>query len=271
MLLNRIIRQVHKFISQIVYAEFAWTCPQITLIIKVAFHISVDACDQCVGPNIKLALVYQQGVVYVLLNDACFLSACSWIDDCLLNFLKIFWYWNSLATVRTFAWLEDPNVWLASSWETVIKRLEFVVFRIIQPLLYVECYRQGDKGISAEGLIVKTHVEEKSLFVGKMVIIFEFVVDLKRVLLHFRVCCYHGEPHFSLIANRWIALQFTLKTLDDVLLPALCPNEVNFFYLFLVMHHPPVALLEQCPHQHRIIPLTNEDFVWWQHIFILLR
>ena len=65
-------------------------------------------------------------------------------------------------------------------------------------------------------------------------------------------------------------MQFTLKTLDDVLLPALSPNEVDFFYLFLIMHHPPVALLKQRPYQHRIIALANKDLIRWQHILILL-
>jgi hypothetical protein len=59
-----------QFVGQVVDCELPGGRPKITLVVEIAFHISVNTRNCCIGADVKLSLVDQQGVADVLLNDA---------------------------------------------------------------------------------------------------------------------------------------------------------------------------------------------------------
>jgi hypothetical protein len=52
-------------------SKFSTARSQIAIIIVVAFEVSINRAHKGIEPDIKLSFIDQQGVVNILLNNAC--------------------------------------------------------------------------------------------------------------------------------------------------------------------------------------------------------
>lgn len=60
--------------------------------------------------------------------------------------------------------------------------------------------------------------------------------------------------------------ELALNSFHDVALAALGPQEVDPVRLFFIVLEPPVPLLEQGPHEHRIVAFAHVHFVVTQFV-----
>jgi hypothetical protein len=62
---------MYHSVAQILKGILTATSSDIPFFISVAFEVTVDAGEHGIGADIEFALVDQQGIVDVLLNDTC--------------------------------------------------------------------------------------------------------------------------------------------------------------------------------------------------------
>lgn len=74
LLLNCIIRKMHKFIAQIIVIEFPAASSDIAIFIKVSFHVWIYARDKTKHSEIKFPSINKQRIINILLNNDSFIS-----------------------------------------------------------------------------------------------------------------------------------------------------------------------------------------------------
>ena len=111
LLLDSVVGQVDEHVRHVVEGVLATAGPYVAILVAVAFQAAVDAREQAEAAEVKLALVHQQGVVNVLLDDESPVSFFAhWAPYNLLDFAQSLDHSDTLATIRILAWLDDPRV-----------------------------------------------------------------------------------------------------------------------------------------------------------------
>lgn len=120
----------------------------------------------------------------IFLNDAGAFLRPGAICNNVFYLKEILSYLDSLSPVCVLARLYNPNVGGGLFAVTFVVSLEFRKFRIIEAFLDVKSHRERIEGIFADCFVVVLHIDPKSLFVCKMVVILNLVV--KSVGVHFK-------------------------------------------------------------------------------------
>lgn len=100
------------------------------------------------------------------------------LDD-IANVSKGTRYLNTSPSIRIFSWLDNPNVRIFLLLELLVRSTELAILCItIVWRLHVESQGNGNfKRIDAHRTIVHAYVKEESLFVRKVIIIVQSIVD----------------------------------------------------------------------------------------------
>ena len=75
MLLNCIVSQVDILVIEVIDIELLATGADISILIKVPFELSIQRSKQSIAAEVKFAIVNQQWIVNILLDDVGFLLA----------------------------------------------------------------------------------------------------------------------------------------------------------------------------------------------------
>lgn len=100
-----------ELIGNIVESILSATGSNIAILITVTLHATIDACKKPKASEIKLSLVYQQGIVNILLNDKCAVSIfLRWTSNYRLNLPDCFHNRDALASIAVFTRFYDPSI-----------------------------------------------------------------------------------------------------------------------------------------------------------------
>ncbi len=122
--LHSVIGEMYKFVLDIINIEFFAASSDIGIIVKVTFQITIYWSQHSITSEIKLSPVYQQWVIYVLLNNESPIFsewwACSFANDA-FDFMHSRAYIDSIASISIFSWLNNPNIplYLVSTLQTL--------------------------------------------------------------------------------------------------------------------------------------------------------
>lgn len=85
---------------------------------------------------------------------------------------------NPDAPIRVLTRLHNPNIVtvILPTFVTFVVVLELVPIRIAEALFHVICDRQSIERILVLGLVVRFHIDKKSLFIRQMIVVLNFVV-----------------------------------------------------------------------------------------------
>ena len=109
--LDSIVREMHCNIGHVIQGVLFTARPNITILIAVAFHTTIDARTEAEATEVKLALVHQQRVVNVLLNNECAIACIfRWTPNYRLDFFQRFDHCDASAAIRVLTRLDDPGI-----------------------------------------------------------------------------------------------------------------------------------------------------------------
>ena len=166
-------------IVDVMKSEFATCRSQVALLIVVTLEIAVDAGGEGIRADVELPSVVEQWIVDVLLDDASSLLRLRAVGHDLLDFFVVFGDLNSLTSVRVLSRFENPHVQLLVVHPVVVVVREVLPVLVGKTILDVERDRQRIKWVLVHGLIVGLHIDEESLLVAQVVVIFYFIVQLE--------------------------------------------------------------------------------------------
>lgn len=110
LLLYGIVCQVDKLVCHVIKGILTAARPNVPILVAVALQAPIDTRQQSEAAKVKLALMNQQRVVNVLLNNKGAVILFAWPADDGLHFANCLHHSNALASVRVFTWLDDPGV-----------------------------------------------------------------------------------------------------------------------------------------------------------------
>lgn len=292
LLLDGVVCQMDQFVGQVVDCELPGWRSEITLVVEIAFHISVNTRNCCIGADVKLSLVYKQGVADVLLNDAGPLLWFSGVVDESSDLVVVLADWDALASVGILTGFNDPNISFCSCISIVVW-FKSKKFWILKATFDMESHRKRIERVLADCFVVETHVQKQGFLVWQMVVVFNFVVDFYWILLQFdwswfwvfrnrlrkllnHGALFDGRGHLirrcsSLAFWRWRGLdvlliyflrvdQFCLDWAHDFILPALGPHKIDLIHFLLIVQQPPKPCLKQWPYEHTIVSFADVHF-----------
>jgi len=164
---------VHKPVCKVCEGELSARGSQVPLLVVVALVVSLRACCHCISSDIKFALVDQQRIVNVLLDDACFLSGLGVLYNNALKFAPFFGNLDARTAVCALTRLRDPYIVCVSV--ILVIFLECEVARILKPCLYVEGDWKGIERVLTDCFVITLHIYKEGLFVAEVVVVLDFV------------------------------------------------------------------------------------------------
>lgn len=196
-LLHSIVSEMYKLVIEILHIELLGSCANVTILIPVSFLIAVDACHAYVGPDVEFAFLVKEGH-YVLLDDvgarpAHFVNLITL--DYLSNFLDGLDDFNTSASIGVFSRFDKPSISLlrlGGVLELLVLLLLFFFLQALCPFLkfllepeklliahvrHMEGHRDVLKWIDLLSFIVILEIHEESLFVGKVPIVGQVIMD----------------------------------------------------------------------------------------------
>jgi len=181
-LLDSIVCEMDELVGKVAHIEFAARGAKVAFFVEVSFVIAIHRSYHGVGPDVKLASIYQKRIVDVLLDNACTLLGLCVLSYQILDFGEIFGYLDALSPVGIFAWLDDPDVLFVDV--CLVVSLEFEKLGVIEAFFDVERHWQCIKGVLAYSFVVVAHVDPESLLIRKVIVVLNLVIQLVRI--HFR-------------------------------------------------------------------------------------
>mmetsp|Transcript_29452 Transcript_29452/g.44617 ORF Transcript_29452/g.44617 Transcript_29452/m.44617 type:complete len:287 (-) Transcript_29452:3801-4661(-) len=171
-----------------------------------------------------------------------------------------------------------------------VEVLEAGELNVVEAILDMEGDRQVVEHVLVDGFVVVLHVQEQSLLVVHVEVVFDLVVELRLQQLRRDLLglvthlCRHGLLRSGLRLLFLVRLllgssqdglvegaarldagllvrEFGRQHVHDVSFLDLSPAEVAALHLFAVVLDPPVAVLEERPHHHGVVALADEVLV----------
>mmetsp|Transcript_33684 Transcript_33684/g.38784 ORF Transcript_33684/g.38784 Transcript_33684/m.38784 type:complete len:211 (-) Transcript_33684:416-1048(-) len=183
-LLNRVVRQMDVLIRYVLERELLAGRANIPVSVPVPAQVPVDRRYQRVAPDVKLALVNQQRVLDVFLDDVApalsifgLYIAVDQVDDLLISITHV----DSVPSVRVLTRLDNPNVLhflLVVSAEFFVGLAEYFKLGVARAFLNVVRQRDEVKGVLPQALIISLHVVIQRLLVRQVDVPFEMVAHL---------------------------------------------------------------------------------------------
>lgn len=154
--------------------------PEVAIGVKVPLQVVVDRCGQSVEPDVELATLVQERALAVFLD---YVGTLLSVHDVVaydgLYLREVLAYCDAAASVRIFAWFDDPKVfthgrellkvrvfvWLA------VALFELYEFSVSQALLDVESQRHHLKRVLVRRLVVNAHIVVNRLFVRQVKVV----------------------------------------------------------------------------------------------------
>ena len=110
LLLDSVVCQVDELVCHVIEGVLSAARSNVPILVAVALQASIDARQQAEAAEVELALVDQQRVVNVLLNDEGTVVLLVGPADDGLHFADRLHHSDALAAVRVLTWLDDPSV-----------------------------------------------------------------------------------------------------------------------------------------------------------------
>ena len=110
LLLYGVVGQVDELVCHVIKGVLTAARPNVPILVAVALQAPIDARQKAEAAEVELALMNQQRVVNVLLNDEGAVVLLVWPANYGLYFADCLYHSNTLAAVRVFTWLDDPGV-----------------------------------------------------------------------------------------------------------------------------------------------------------------
>ena len=191
--LNGIIRQVDKAILDIFDVVLSTGRPEVAIGVKVPLQVVVNCCGHSVEPDVELTILVQERALAVFLD---YVGALLSVHDVVtydgLYLREVLAHCDAAASVRIFAWFDDPEVfshggeffkvrvlvWIA------VALFELLEFSVGQPLLDVVSQRHYIKGILVRCLVVNAHIVVNRFFVRQVKVVLLMVRGAKTVGCH---------------------------------------------------------------------------------------
>ena len=191
--LNCVVRQVDKAILDIFDVVLTTGRPEVAIGVKVPLQVVVDRCGQSVKPDVELTILVQERALAVFLD---YVGALLSVHDVVtydgLYLREVLAYCYAAATVRIFAWLDDPEVFTHGGelfkvrvlvW-LVVAFFELLEFSVSQPLLDVVSQRHHLKRVLVRCLVVNAHIVVNRFFVRQVKVVLLMVRGAKTVGCH---------------------------------------------------------------------------------------
>ena len=111
LLLNCVVSQMNKSISNILKIEVLATSPKVALIVPIALEVAINSSQQSVASNVKLSVLVEERLLNVFLDNVRPLLS---VDICVrynLLYLREFpANLNATASIGVFSRLDYPNL-----------------------------------------------------------------------------------------------------------------------------------------------------------------
>lgn len=264
-----------KFVWNVFIAELFAGCPYVTIFVAITFKHPSNWCEEPVAPEIEFAFVYEERVVNVLLDDEGAFAFGSPSDDG-LNLLHAFADLNAIASIRVFAWFDDPCVFRDSELLFQLLNLEvLVIFRRLSvptpfavpgklDLINLELLLMFHNFDLLIELVVVSHERNKlrvfeaflgvecqrqyfkgvfSYWVVVAMHIYEDAFFICKLFVLLKFVVHFGWLDGAFFAWLLVGLLVWDKPVDVPLFLPRCPDEIAVRKLFFLALLPPVALL----------------------------
>ena len=164
---------MHEPVCKVCKGELSARGSQVPLLVVVALVVSLRACCHSIGSDVKFALVDQQRIVNVLLDDASFLSGLGVLYNNALKFAPFFGNLDARTAVGALTRLRDPYIVRVSV--ILVIFLEGEVAWILKPCLYMKGDWKGIERVLTDCFVIAFHIYKEGLFVAEVVVVLDFV------------------------------------------------------------------------------------------------
>ena len=227
MLLNGVISQMNLRVFVVLGAKLVRAGPQVPFLVPVPLKHSVDAGYQDVVPNVKLTLVVEQRLLYVLLENKGPVRAIRIPlspPQSELHIIETCTNGYSRASVGELSWFCYPDVsycpiTLLLVLELLVSLYEFLVLRVLNSFGDVESHGQDCEYVFFSELIVLAHRIEHGLFVANERVGDEVICDEERLTRLYLESLFEFQEPGSLQICFVVQIRFDLRITLHVLVP----------------------------------------------------
>jgi hypothetical protein len=111
LLLDCVVSQMNKSISNILKIEVLATSPKVALIVPIALEVAINSSQQSVASNVKLSVLVEERLLNVFLDNVRpLLSVDISVRYNLLNLREFPANLNATASIGVFSRLDYPNL-----------------------------------------------------------------------------------------------------------------------------------------------------------------
>lgn len=111
LLLDCVVSQMNKSISNILKIEVLATSPKVALIVPIALEVAINSSQQSVASNVKLSVLVEERLLNVFLDNVRpLLSVDIGVRYNLLNLREFPANLNATASIGVFSRLDYPNL-----------------------------------------------------------------------------------------------------------------------------------------------------------------
>lgn len=186
-----------NFPLEVEHVELVGSSSDVAFFVPVSLEDSVELADHHIVADIELPLFVEKGSVNVELDDEGLFCTVLMLSLTLhdgVEFIRLIDDGDSIASIRQFSWLHDPNIphWSSNSHAIflilflfaddgltfLVVTNEALILGILCALLDVEGQGNNLEEISSNQLVVFFEVVEEGLLVAEVKVIDEMVVHL---------------------------------------------------------------------------------------------